>query len=58
VEHVARMLENRNAYRTLIEETEGEEIVRIYITYTVGRTPWTGDQHVARSLPTHRTAQT
>jgi hypothetical protein len=23
--------------------------------YTVGRTPWTGDQHVARPLPTHRT---
>jgi hypothetical protein len=26
--------------------------------YTVGMTPWTGDQPVARSLPTHRTAQT
>jgi hypothetical protein len=26
--------------------------------YTVGRTPWTGDQPVARPLPTHRTAQT
>jgi hypothetical protein len=26
--------------------------------YTVGRTPWTGDQPVARSLPTHRTTQT
>jgi hypothetical protein len=23
------------------------------ILYTVGRTPWTGDQPVARSLPTH-----
>jgi hypothetical protein len=22
--------------------------------YTFGRTPWTGDQHVARPLPTHR----
>jgi hypothetical protein len=28
------------------------------ILYTVGRTPWTGDQPVARPLPTHRTAQT
>jgi hypothetical protein len=28
------------------------------ILYTVGRTPWTGDQPVARSLPTHRTTQT
>jgi hypothetical protein len=26
--------------------------------YTVGRTPWTGDQPVARLLPTHRTTQT
>jgi hypothetical protein len=24
---------------------------------TVGRTPWTGDQPVARPLPTHRTTQ-
>jgi hypothetical protein len=28
------------------------------ILYTFGRTPWTGDQPVARLLPTHRTAQT
>jgi hypothetical protein len=26
--------------------------------YTVGRTPWTGDQPVARPLPTDRTTQT
>jgi hypothetical protein len=26
--------------------------------YIVGRTPWTGDQAVARPLPTHRTTQT
>jgi hypothetical protein len=26
--------------------------------YSVGRTPWTGDQPVARPLPTHRTTQT
>jgi hypothetical protein len=26
--------------------------------YTVGRTPWTRDQPVARPLRTHRTAQT
>jgi hypothetical protein len=26
--------------------------------HTVGRTPWTGDQPVAKSLPTHRTTQT
>jgi hypothetical protein len=25
--------------------------------YTVGRTPWTGDQPVARPLPTHRTTE-
>jgi hypothetical protein len=28
------------------------------IFYTVGSTPWTGDQPVARPLPAHRTAQT
>jgi hypothetical protein len=28
------------------------------ILYTVGRTPWTGDQPVVRLLPTHRTTQT
>jgi hypothetical protein len=28
------------------------------ILYTVGRTPWTGDQSVARPLPTHRETQT
>jgi hypothetical protein len=27
------------------------------ILYAVGRTPWTGDQPVARPLPTHRTTQ-
>jgi hypothetical protein len=26
--------------------------------YTVGRTPWTGDQTVSRTLPTQRTTQT
>jgi hypothetical protein len=28
------------------------------ILYTVGRTPWTGDQSVTRPLPKHRTTQT
>jgi hypothetical protein len=28
------------------------------ILYTVYRSPWTGDQSVARPLPTHRTTQT
>jgi hypothetical protein len=28
------------------------------IQYTVGRTSWTGDQPIARPLPTHRTTQT
>jgi hypothetical protein len=28
------------------------------VFYTVGRTPWTGDQLVARSLPARRTART
>jgi hypothetical protein len=29
----------------------------LLVLYTVGRTPWTGDQPVARSLPTHRAIQ-
>jgi hypothetical protein len=29
----------------------------LLILYTVGRTPWTGDQPVARPLPTHRATQ-
>jgi hypothetical protein len=28
------------------------------ILYTVGRTPWTGDQSVAKPLPAYRTTQT
>jgi hypothetical protein len=28
------------------------------ILYTVGRTPWKGDQPIARPLPTHRTTET
>jgi hypothetical protein len=28
------------------------------VLYAVGRTPWTGDQPVARPLPTHKTTQT
>jgi hypothetical protein len=28
------------------------------ILYSVGKTPWTGDQPVANPLPTHRTTQT
>jgi hypothetical protein len=28
------------------------------ILFTVDRSPWTGDQPVARPLPTHRTTQT
>jgi hypothetical protein len=31
---------------------------RFLILYIVGRTPWTGDQSAARSLPTHKTTQT
>jgi hypothetical protein len=36
------------------------DLVRFFsflIFCTVGRTPWTGDQPVARPLPAHRTAQ-
>jgi hypothetical protein len=33
-------------------------LFRFLNLYTVGRTPWTGDQAVARPLSTHRTTQT
>jgi hypothetical protein len=33
-------------------------IFSFLIIYTVGRTPWTGDQPVSRPLPKHRTTQT
>jgi hypothetical protein len=32
--------------------------INFFILYTAGRTPWTGDQSVARPLPTHRTTET
>jgi hypothetical protein len=32
--------------------------VSFLIFHTVGRTPWMGDQPVARQLPAHRAAQT
>jgi hypothetical protein len=32
--------------------------VFLILYIVVGRTPWTGDQPVARPLPTHRTTQT
>jgi hypothetical protein len=32
-------------------------VLSFLILYTVGRTPWTGDQLVARPLPAHRTTQ-
>jgi hypothetical protein len=33
-------------------------LFRFVIRYTVCRTPWTGDQPVARPIPAHRTTQT
>jgi hypothetical protein len=29
-----------------------------FLIYTVSRTPWAGDQPIARPLPTHRATQT
>jgi hypothetical protein len=34
------------------------QLFQFFNLHTVGRTPWTGDQPVARLLPTHRTTQT
>jgi hypothetical protein len=33
-------------------------LIQFLNLYTVGRSPWTGDQPVGRPLPTHRTTQT
>jgi hypothetical protein len=33
-------------------------LFKFFILYTIGRDPWTGDQHVARPLPAYRTIQT
>jgi hypothetical protein len=33
-------------------------LLSFLILYTVGRTPWAGDQPAARPLPIHRTTQT
>jgi hypothetical protein len=32
--------------------------LNLLILYTIGKIPWTGDQPIARSLPTRRTTQT
>jgi hypothetical protein len=37
---------------------QGTELFLLVLLYKVGRTPWTGDQPVARPLPTQRTIQT
>jgi hypothetical protein len=55
-----------NSYRTdqkkntlsLYGSTALVQLFSFLILHTVGRTPWTGDQHVGRPLPAHRTAQT
>jgi hypothetical protein len=47
--------------RTIYGSTALLDLGRFFsflILYTVGRTPWTGDQPVARPLPAHRTTQT
>jgi hypothetical protein len=32
-----------------------DRLFSVLILYTVGRTPWTGDQPISRPLPKHRT---
>jgi hypothetical protein len=48
----------RNIYGSADLLLKFGRFVTFLILYKVGRTPWTGDQPVARSLPTHRMAQT
>jgi hypothetical protein len=49
--------QNRNLW--LYSPFQGpDRVLSFVILYTIGRTPWTGVQPVARPLPSHRTAQT
>jgi hypothetical protein len=50
-------LPNTNLERSICGSTAFVDLGRFFsflITYIIGRTPWTGDQPVARPLPTHR----
>jgi hypothetical protein len=42
----------------VLEWLHNWQLLKKGTVYTVCRTPWTGDQAVARPQPTHRTAQT
>jgi hypothetical protein len=45
-------------FRPVLAISEGKAAFSVLNLYKVGRTPWTGDQPVARPPPTHRTTQT
>jgi hypothetical protein len=45
-------------YLRLYSPCEPWPLFQFLNLYTVGRTPWEGDQPVTRPLPAHRTAQT
>jgi hypothetical protein len=60
---ISKMIETVLSLWTIYLRLYGplSNLVRFFsflILYTVGRIPWTGDQTVARPLPTHRTTQT
>jgi hypothetical protein len=41
-----------------LQPLDFDRFFSLLILYTADRTPWTGDQPVARPLPAHRTTQT
>jgi hypothetical protein len=45
-------------YGSIVLLLDLDNFFSFLILYTVGRTPWMGEQPVVRSLPTHRTTQT
>jgi hypothetical protein len=47
-----------SVYGSTVHLLDHGSFFRFLILYTAGRTPWTGDQPVARPLPTQRTTQT
>jgi hypothetical protein len=47
-----------SAYGSTVLLLDLGRFFNLLILYTVGRTPWKGNQLVARPLPTHRTTKT
>jgi hypothetical protein len=57
--HHAPSIQRRvSTYGSTVPSLDPGRFFSFLILHTVGTTPWTGDQPVARPLPAHRTAET